>query len=61
MTLDEVKRQLFADSDDVIGNDMVDLYVFLIKLKIKIKLQKEEKFKEILKDKKMEYNKRIYI
>ena len=26
MTLDEVKRQLFADSDDVIGNDMVDLY-----------------------------------
>ena len=26
MTLDEVKRQLFVDSDDVIGNDMVDLY-----------------------------------
>ena len=26
MTLDEVKRQLFVDSDDVIGNDMVNLY-----------------------------------
>lgn len=25
MTLDEVKRQLFANSDDVLGNNMVDL------------------------------------
>ena len=26
MTIDEVKRQLFVNSDDVLGNDMVDLY-----------------------------------
>ena len=26
MTIDEVKRTLFANSDDVLGNDMVDLY-----------------------------------
>ena len=26
MKLDEVKRQLFVNSDDVLGNDMVDLY-----------------------------------
>lgn len=25
MTIAEVKRQLFMDSDDVLGNDMVDL------------------------------------
>lgn len=26
MTIDEVKRHLFVISDDVLGNDMVDLY-----------------------------------
>ena len=26
MTLDEVKRELFSSSEDVLGNDMVDLY-----------------------------------
>ena len=26
MTLDEVKRELFSISEDVLGNDMVDLY-----------------------------------
>ena len=26
MTIDEVKRQLFVNSDDILGNDMVDLY-----------------------------------
>ena len=26
MTIDEVKRELFSSSEDVLGNDMVDLY-----------------------------------
>lgn len=26
MTLNEVKRELFSSSEDVLGNDMVDLY-----------------------------------
>ena len=26
MTIDEIKRELFSSSEDVLGNDMVDLY-----------------------------------
>lgn len=40
---------------------MNDLYVFLIKLKIQIKLLPEEKFKELLEDKTLDYTQRLYL
>ena len=38
-----------------------DLYVFLIKLKIQIKLLPEEKFKELFEDKTLDYTQKLYL
>lgn len=38
-----------------------DLYVFLIKLKIQIKLLPEEKFQLLLEDRNLDYTQRLYL
>ena len=43
------------------GKLLNDLYVFLIKLKIQIKLLPEEKFKELLEDKTLDYTQKLYL
>ena len=42
-------------------NMLQDVYIFLIKLKIQIKLLPEEKFKKLIGDKSLDYTQRLYL